>query len=291
VRQASHNAPPVSTKMEQNLDINNTWLRRWATLIALRTTGRFYSRQGICRPLSKHLIVKSDAFVHQTEASTMNFVAENTSIPVPKVHCSFIHNGRAYIVMERIQGESLGDSWAGRTQQSKDKITAQLRAIFEELRALKPPGAGIESCVGGSLFDCRLPQSDRRFGPFPSVQAFHRWLRDDISLEDVQPRPTLSEEDLQEIKAMVIKQDGPWPPPVFTHGDLNWPNILVRGDDVVGIIDWEFSGWYPHYWEYTSSWTNHPLATIWQDYVGEILDKHPEELKMEMTRQRLRGGF
>lgn len=48
---------------------------------------------------------------------------------------------------------------------------------------------------------------------------------------------------------MAEKQDGPWPLPVFTHADLNPFNILLRGDKVVGIIDWEFAGWYLHYWD------------------------------------------
>lgn len=37
-------------------------------------------------------------------------------------------------------------------------------------------------------------------------------------------------------------QDGPWKPPVFTHADLSATNILVHGDVLVSIIDWEFWG-------------------------------------------------
>lgn len=41
---------------------------------------------------------------------------------------------------------------------------------------------------------------------------------------------------------MAAKQNGPWGPPVFTHGDLNPFNVFIRGDQVVGITDWEFAG-------------------------------------------------
>lgn len=27
-------------------------------------------------------------------------------------------------------------------------------------------------------------------------------------------------------------------------------NILVEGGRITGIIDWEYAGWYPEYWEY-----------------------------------------
>lgn len=40
----------------------------------------------------------------------------------------------------------------------------------------------------------------------------------------------------------------------FTHADLNASNILVEGGHITGIIDWEFAGWYPEYWDYTKMW-------------------------------------
>jgi aminoglycoside phosphotransferase (APT) family kinase protein len=44
---------------------------------------------------------------------------------------------------------------------------------------------------------------------------------------------------LPEFSKLVALQDRAWLPPVFTHGDLSSLNILVRGDVIVGIIDWE----------------------------------------------------
>lgn len=41
---------------------------------------------------------------------------------------------------------------------------------------------------------------------------------------------------------MIRLQDQPWPMPVFTHGDLGSLNILVRGDDIVRIVDRETAG-------------------------------------------------
>ncbi|KAF2846104.1 hypothetical protein T440DRAFT_492908 [Plenodomus tracheiphilus IPT5] len=84
--------------------------------------------------------------------------------------------------------------------------------------------------------------------------------------------------DWHDLQQMMSRQDSPWPPPVFTHGDLNPFNVLVRGDKVVGIIDWEFFGWYPHYWEYTSAWFGNITRTEWQGMLDKILDRPgPEE--------------
>ena len=86
------------------------------------------------------------------------------------------------------------------------------------------------------------------------------------------------------------QQDGPWPPPRFTHGDLNPFNILVRKGKVVGIIDWEFSGWYPYYWEYTSAWFGNVTRTEWQGMLIKFLDPPPpQEFKLEEVRNKWWG--
>lgn len=38
---------------------------------------------------------------------------------------------------------------------------------------------------------------------------------------------------------------------VLTHGDLRLQNIMDKDGFISGIIDWEFSGWYPDYWEFS----------------------------------------
>ncbi|OAX85359.1 hypothetical protein ACJ72_00248 [Emergomyces africanus] len=291
-----------------NLAINNTRLNRFLTLLALNTVTRFYTRNGDCIPISKHKIVKTGIWVHLTEAATMKFVAENTtSVPVPRVYCSFVHKNRAYIVMQRMQGADLPEEWRKRkwSDESLEKIFAQLRAMFLELRSLKPeasqpppPGAAlvggeggrVESCVGSSLRDVRNPRSLPRFGPFKTIQQFHSWLREDLQPKQFPGRE--NDQDWQDIKEMVDWQDGPWDaPPVFTHGDLNPFNIIVHGDDVVGIVDWECAGWYPYYWEYTSAWWGNVTRTGWQDLLDKFLQPFPNELRMEVIRQKWWGEF
>lgn len=40
-------------------------------------------------------------------------------------------------------------------------------------------------------------------------------------------------------------------PYTFTHGDLTNVNIMIENGDVVGILDWESSGFFPVWWEFT----------------------------------------
>ncbi|KAK3942108.1 serine threonine kinase [Diplogelasinospora grovesii] len=284
----------------EHLAINNTRFRRWLTLVALKTTARLYQHCGPCLPISKRLLVKRGRWVHLTEAATMQFLAKNTSIPVPRVYCSFIRKNCAYIVMDRIPGDHLPKNWSNLSEADQASILAQLRRMLQELRSLTlPPGVvGVESCVGGSLRDSRIPKSCPRLGPFKTIQDFHVWLREGFQMKAVEEALNgdkskrnvhTTDQDWEDLKNMITKQDGPWPLPVFTHGDLNPFNIMVKGNQITGIIDWEFSGWYPDYWEYTSAWYGNLTRQFWQDLVPEFLDPHPEELRMEITRQRWWG--
>jgi fructosamine-3-kinase len=212
----------------------------------------------------------------------MRFISQATSIPVPKVLCAFTHGGSTYIVMERIKGDMIGTRWVYRSEESKTKLLAQLKKMVEEIRGLRPPeGMGVASVTGGTLFDCCLPGASLRLGPFSSVQDFHRHLREGIDFD-----PGL---DL-EIQELIKEHDRDWPI-VFTHGDLSSLNILVRGDDIVGIVDWETAGWYPSYWEYTTACQVNPQNSFWIHEIDKFLVSMPRELEMEHIRQKYFGDF
>ncbi|KAI1397570.1 kinase-like protein [Hypoxylon fuscum] len=273
----------------KHLVINNTFCRRVSALASLRIARLFckYKPTGRCQPISKQLVVKTGLSVHLTEAATMAFVTKNTSIPVPHIHCSFVYKNQAYVIMEYIEGERLCNVWKALSYADRESIIAQLRRMLLELRAVPPPpGTGVESCARGSLRDPRMYRSCPRFGPFKTTEDFHSWLRGGLQLHDF-PYSIKDKQDWKDFQEMVAMQDRPWSPPVFTHADLNLANILIRGNQVVSIVDWECSGWYPPYWEYTSAC--YLPSQAWRDTVPKFLDPYPEELKMEATRQRWWG--
>lgn len=194
--------------------------------------------------------------------------------------------------MERVRGQTLADAWPSLSQAEIEDILSQLRGMLQELRSLPSTSSGIESCVGGSLRDSRIPRSTPRFGPFASTLAFHHWLREGLDPEQHKKRDGLEAEDWDDIKRMVAMQDGhDWGAPVFTHGDLNPFNILVRDGKIVAIIDWEFSGWLPPYWEYTSVWLGNKTREAWQHLAAKLLDPCPGALEMETIRQKWWGDF
>jgi hypothetical protein len=103
------------------------------------------------------------------------------------------------------------------------------------MRRIPPPRFGVANVDGGSLFDPRISVPTWRFGPFTSIQMFHEFLHDGL-----RPSPNLP----PEVNDLIAQHDGPWPSLTFTHGALSSLNILVKGDQVVGIVDWETAGWF-----------------------------------------------
>jgi len=243
--------------------------------------------------LPRGICIKYGDWTDLAEASSMEFIRNNTSIPVPKVYCAFKHKKTTYIVMERMKGHKLANYWLTRSEESRTRLLAQLKGLIDEMRRLEAPhGTRIANANGGSLFDMRLPGlavnhpqvTAVRFGPFEDIPSFHRWLTRPID----EPRESLPA-DVNDLIDWYKKND--WGRPVFTHGDLSSLNILVEGDDITGIIDWETAGWYPSYWEYTTASQVNFRNLFWGDYIDRFLDPRPKELEMDRIRHDRFGDF
>ncbi|KAK1566041.1 kinase-like domain-containing protein [Colletotrichum navitas] len=226
------------------------------------------------------LCIKVKPYANPAEAHTMQFIARRTSIPVPKVHCAFVHQSATYIVMSKIDGQMAWLHWKGRSEASQRRILDQLHSMVSQLRAIAPTeGIGIANVDGGPIYDCRLP-SKSFWGPFATVRDFHTELVNGANLE---VRYENQPPDLDELFDFYRQANNKT---VLTHGDLSSFNVLKRGDEVVGIVDWETAGWMPSYWEYTSAWFVNPQNPFWQQEVDKFLSPMPYELRMENIRRR-----
>ena len=273
---------PPTTRSKDSKPINASWARRFGTRVAVKLLKRIRSRKGCILVLSRRLCVKYGDRVDLSEASTIQFIAQHTSIPVPKIYCAFTHRDITYIVMEHIDGEMLTRGWVSRNNESKAKIHAQLKEFVREMRQIPPPRSGVANVDGGSLFDPRLPVPTWRFGPFTSIQAFHEFLHDGLK-----PGPKLP----PGCNDLIAQHEGSWPPTTFTHGDLSSQNILAKGDRIVGIVDWETAGWFPSYWEYTTACQVNPQNSFWIDEIDKFLEPFLVEQAMEKIRQKYFGDF
>jgi aminoglycoside phosphotransferase len=229
-----------------------------------------------------NICIKTRQDGNLSEAFAMQFVASHTSIPVPKIYYAFTYRGTSYIVMRHIKGEMAAHGWSSRSDESKGRILKQLGDMVAELRSVpSPKGAKVGSVDGGPFYDCRLP-SRLYWGPYDNVHDFHKALVDNIPWDaDYANFPGVAE-----LFAFYRQAEYKL---VLTHGDLSSLNILVRGDNVVAIVDWETAGWFPAYWEYTTAKYVNPHNPFWADSVDQFIAPMPEEWRMESIRRRYFG--
>lgn len=65
----------------------------------------------------------------------------------------------------------------------------------------------------------------------------------------------------------------------FTHADMSPENIMVKNGKITGIIDWEFGGWFPEYWEYTKMYFGwRPYREDFYQEMDKVLTTYPQEL-------------
>ena len=216
--------------------INDAWLCRNLTLTSIALLKKLRPRSGRILFLTRKLCVKYGTTMHLSEVAAMKLVANNTSIFVPEVYCSFERQGKSYIVMQRVHGRNIGRGWHCRSTKSKTDLLSQLRQYFIELRAIPHPNPEMVATADlTNLHDYRI--SSQPFGPFSDSREFHSFLRDGI---------TTSDNASEEVKQLIQMQDENACPVCFSHGDPSSSNFLVVGEKVV-MIDFEFSGFMPSY--------------------------------------------
>ncbi|KAI9757301.1 MAG: hypothetical protein M4579_003512 [Chaenotheca gracillima] len=233
-----------------------------------------------------HFAVKNGVRIDLREGETMLFVQASTSVPVPHIYALFkdLISAKAYIIMERIPGKDLESEWSSLSETQKDAIAIKLKASFDELRGLQSAGA---YCSVGKrpLLDNVFwngDAADSIAGPFETEAEFNNAMIQKYTFNNL---PQKKAGFYQQALPFVLTDH----PPVFTHGDFQRKNVGLRNvpcysdDELVGyeheivILDWEFAGWYPSYWEYSRAIFGCRWDDDWNSWVGKILDPYLNE--------------
>ncbi|KAF2867837.1 phosphotransferase enzyme family protein [Massariosphaeria phaeospora] len=231
--------------------------------------------------MTPSMLVKYGTHASLIEAKNMLYVAERTSIPIPRLFAAYAYGPLdrdvadfgsvydTYIFMEFVEGEDLGKSWGKYTSTEKQIISTDLKKHMTELRSLLAPGY-IGSVHEGPVTDVILEWSTTSRGPFKSEGDFNATIVDTfVAKSKGQIGPY--------IRGMV---DAYKHGIVFTHGDLRPDNIIVKNGRVIAIIDWEMAGWYPDYWEFakafylevfTNDWASHLLGVLTPYYCEQLM--------------------
>lgn len=120
-------------------------------------------------------------------------------------------------------------------------LMQDLRDAFTELRSITPASPAVSALSGGPLLLNRGGEQEF-IGPFQDQQDFKDALF-------AQANSVLFAHRMPTLHRLATPVNATRHRICFTHADLAARNILVKDGHLAGIVDWEFAGWYPEYWE------------------------------------------
>ncbi|OJT11333.1 hypothetical protein TRAPUB_12133 [Trametes pubescens] len=254
-----------------------------------RRYGRAASNGYRARLLPFGLVFKRCSSSPHYEAENIRFIANNTSVPVPRILDVVEYTSpqrtqpSGLIIMTRLEGESL-EKWIydrtiyapGQSELLRElevcmekgnlaalnAVIAQLDALpkptldlseagplmqdlrdaFTELRSITPPVSPAVSGLSGGPVRCNRGGDSMLIGPFQDQQDFKDALF-------AQANSVLFPHRMPTLQRLAAPVNATRHRICFTHADLAARNILVKDGRLSGIVDWEFAGWYPEYWE------------------------------------------
>ncbi|KAI1121435.1 hypothetical protein F5Y10DRAFT_272103 [Nemania abortiva] len=192
-------------------------------------------------PFGLYLKFNGEPASLRNEFNSLRLVRQYTTVPVPKpIDVAILSSSQAYLLTTRLPGVALTCAQHDLSDRDGERIVGQMKDYLTQVRSI-PNSVNLDTPIcntlGEACRDSRI-RNERPVGPFPDEASFSQVLR-------------FSDEPSRRGHRIV-----------FTHADLNPRNILVdevtqkdgsRGWSVTGIVDWEFSGYYPEYWEYTKA--------------------------------------
>jgi hypothetical protein len=136
-------------------------------------------------------------------------------------------------------------------------------------------GSRICSISGSSIRSVRVP--NHKIGPCENEEEFNNHL-----IRDAYAGTFSSEAEYQATYACAKKVQSMPHQVMFSHGDLKHHNIMIHEGHITGFLDWESAGWYPSYWEFTTTLRFTFEDTWWFDFVLKLGgDEYLAELECE----------
>ncbi|KAK0390110.1 hypothetical protein NLU13_3683 [Sarocladium strictum] len=232
----------------------------------------------------------------QSEVCTMQYIQENTQIPIPRIHAygqaRLLHNDsakQAFMILDHVEGQPLVDrQLLSSSEEHRRQFYSELIDIFTQLRRLEfsaagslMPGQPEGSCSKPTIVDpFSIPMNDLRiqgysYSPSPSRSTAEFISQQRLLLWDTfrLPSPALRQNTaemelfaLHTIDQTPLLVDRLREPFVLTHTDLRWSNIMVDHElHILAIIDWEWAGTVPASFFIPPSW-----ITASEDYFAEF---------------------
>lgn len=200
----------------------------------------------------------------------MRLVWDYTTIPIPYPYRALRLRHSTLIVMDFVGGERLDRAWPTLSLWSRLRVAWTLRSYVRQLRRIPIPPPPFPGPLGPEPAECH----GTAFQFFPRYLQERAWTTTEELLgalkKTADDRFYDHHDDQEPIPRPEFEYTGPL---VFTHNDLNMRNIILGKDGKIWLIDWDYSGYYPRYFEYLSMYV--PAQDAREGYAPSLWSYHP----------------
>lgn len=203
------------------------------------------------------------------DANNIQFLKQKTSIPIPTIVADWEEdNGRYFMITKRIHGQNLADAWPNMSTDDKERVAKETAEYLLQLRSLQSPQ--MQSLNGKPLYSAFLFPNGHGLPHGPLSSDDELWNEMEKAVEKV---PEKARQRLRER----MPPAGPF---TFTHGDLTNVNIIVKDGHLAGILNWEASGFFPVWWEFTCAGICYGSEDLeWKTVLRKYLPDYTEAFK------------
>lgn len=246
--------------------------------------------------VNEHYIVKYGVSINLVEGLNVLAASAVDSEAVPKVFALHTRDNASpgdpevkFIVMENVAGKTFDAVWPTLSTSEKGAIAGRLRVFFDALRLLPAPGyygsigrRQYEESMFWTPKDAESSLAELINGPFDTESQLNEAF---VNKYTYNTGLKFKAQYYRRTLPRVLKDHRP----VFTHGDFQRKNIIIRPGGEPVVIDWEVAGWYPEYWDYASGmFACGRWRDDWHDFLAKIFDEYPNEYAwFEMIRREV----
>lgn len=171
----------------------------------------------------------------------MILLKNQTSVPVPQVFNAYMIEDIGFILMEKIHGIQLSQSWSKLPPALKESLVQVLRGYIQQWRQIE--GSFFGTVNSGPCQEIVFQQNSvYKYGPFASRKDFNKGMVE--AMEKYRPNLKLeTETDILFAEELLISGTDQEETKILTHGDLDHSNIMIQDGKITGIIDWGAAGY------------------------------------------------
>ncbi|KAK4151386.1 hypothetical protein C8A00DRAFT_45395 [Chaetomidium leptoderma] len=252
-------------------------------------------------PMPDHPPSREKIFMDmQSELATMEFVRQNTDIPIPRIHAYDLNDqnavGYPFSIIEYVHGntaEEVSRTYPGNHEgippQHEEKFWRQVAEVMVQLASIRLPKIGCIIQDGSGLFVVG-PLTETGSGPYDSAAEFYADYPLALSKALGEPPVSWQDELVQAFRSLAAS----FPPPAARVGagpaesfglanfDLNPNNFLVdREFNVLAVIDWDSVASVPD-----AALYRFPFLMGVSCAVPGVVDTHPAVMRRQKLGRR-----